>query len=184
MSRRRVGMVVLCEDQQQEVFCRRFLVNMGWNLRELRIESAPQGKGSAKQYVATQFPKELTAYRSNRNNINSKLIVMIDGDKDGVSLTIKNLEESCRKGLVDFRASDEAVSIFVPTWNIETWLAYLDGQTVDEGKRNYSRLDKPSLCQRHANALAEMCRIRELRNPAPESLRIACDEYQSRITEY
>lgn len=183
LSRRRVGVVILCEDKQQEVFCRKFLEDVGWNLRQLRVEIAPRGIGSAKQYVSKRYPNELTEYRSKRNNVNSKLIVMIDGDAVGVSESTRALDEYCRRVSVNPRSDCEAVAILVPTWNIETWLTYLDGQAVDESRRNYPRLDKPGLCRRHAKALAGMCQSKELRNPAPHSLQLACDEYQSRITE-
>ena len=183
LSQRRVGMAILCEDEQQEVFCRKFLGDMGWNLRQLRIEKAPPGRGSAKQYVFERYPIELKKYRSKRSVVNTKLIVMIDGDAVGISDSKEMLKESCRRNSIDPRSDDEAVAILVPTWNIESWLAYLDGQAVDESNSNYPRLDKPGLCRRHAKALAEMCQSKQLRNPAPKSLRLACDEYQTRIVE-
>ena len=49
MSIRRVKIVLLCEDSQQEAFTRRFLKGMGWNTRELRVEKSPSASGSAEQ---------------------------------------------------------------------------------------------------------------------------------------
>jgi hypothetical protein len=37
-------------------------------------------------------------------------------------------------------------------------------------------------CKRHASALAEMCRQRELREPAPPSLVAACREFRTRLS--
>ena len=67
--------------------------------------------------------------------------------------------------------------VFVPTWSVESWIAYLNGQDVEESK-HYPRLARESDCQPHVNALAEMCSRQVLRAPAPESLRAACDEYR------
>lgn len=55
MSIRRVRIVLLCEDSQQEAFTRRFLEGMGWDTRELRIEKSPSAKGSAEQWVREGF---------------------------------------------------------------------------------------------------------------------------------
>ncbi len=184
MNRRRVGLVILCEDRQQEVFCRKLIKEMNWNLRRHpRIEIAPRGKGSAKKFVLQEYPNELAEYRSKRNKVSSKLLVVIDGDELGVTKTLNNLSESCENESIEPRQNGENVAIFVPTWNIETWLAYLSGQTVDEGNKRYPRLEKPGDCQVHARTLAEMCRNSELREPAPESLRTACEEYRVRLNE-
>ena len=80
---RQVQLVLLCEDQQHEVFVRRFLAAAGWSTRRLRIQMAPPGKGSAEQFVREQFPKELQAYRSNRIRLSLGLIVIRDGDNSG-----------------------------------------------------------------------------------------------------
>jgi len=63
MSSRRVKIVLLCEDSQQEAFTRRFLAGMGWNTRELRVEKSPSAKGSAEQWVREKFPSEIKVYR-------------------------------------------------------------------------------------------------------------------------
>lgn len=80
------------------------------------------------------------------------------------------------------RAETRLVVVAVPTWNIETWLAYLRGESVDESRDDYPRLDKSeSGCQPQVEALAEMCRRRELREPPPPSLTAACREVRARL---
>jgi hypothetical protein len=66
---RGVQWVLLCEDRQQEVFVRRFFKKAGWSTQRLRVEFAPPGRGSAVQFVRERFPKELSAYRGNRNRL-------------------------------------------------------------------------------------------------------------------
>lgn len=107
---------------------------------------------------------------------------MIDGDSRGVRGRLSQLDQACREGNVGVRRDGDNVAIFVPTWNIETWLAYLDGEDVDEGRGNYPRLPRPRECSRHVAELAKMCRNAALREPVPDSLRHACEEYNSRVS--
>lgn len=179
---RRVNIVLLCEDTQQEAFLRRFLESMGWDKRRMRILRATGGAGSGEQFVRTRFPAELSSYRQNRNRVANALVVMIDGDNRGVQGRIAQLTEACQEIQVAPLVQDERVAIFVPTSNIETWLAYLDGETVDEARRDYPRLPRERDCRRHVDALVAMCHEKRLRDPAPASLASACDEYRNRLT--
>lgn len=106
---------------------------------------------------------------------------MLDGDQQGVAGRCRTLDEACDAADVERRRSDEPVAIFVPTWNIETWLAYLDGQTVDEQRNNYPRLEEAGDCQRHVEELHQMCQACQLRLPAPHSLELACEKYRTRL---
>ena len=169
--------VLLCEDTQHEVFVRRFLNRMGWSTRRLRVERAPRGRGSAEQFVGARFPSELAEHRR-RVHVTQALVVIIDGDNRGVAERRTELDEACRENEVQARLAGERVLVLVPTWNVETWIAYLDGQTVDEMRPDYPRLQQPRRCQQHVDALAAMCRGDGLRAPSPPSLEAACAEYQ------
>lgn len=174
-NRRRTDVVVLCEDQQQQVFARRFLLEMDskWQVRSVL---APRGKGSAEQFVRRQFVEELSEHR--RRHVSTTLVVMIDGDNRGPARRKADLEAACKEQDVPFVGPSDRVLIVVPTWRIETWLAYLEGQDVDETERHYPRLPRPRECQKHVEALADMCRKKDLRRPVPESLAVACDDYR------
>lgn len=173
---RNVQIVLLCEDVQHETFVRRFLAKAGWSTRRLRVEKAPGGCGSAEQWVRTRFPTELAEYRRRPGNAQA-LIVILDGDNRGVQTRTTELDDACRMNNIDIRTPDERVLVLVPTWNIETWIAYLKGQTVDETTRDYPRLPRPRECQVSVEKLIAMCREKGLREPAPSSLRAACVEY-------
>lgn len=179
--KRNVQIVLLCEDTQHETFARRFIEKAGWSTRRLRVEKAPGGRGSAEQFVRVRFPRELAAYRRQRRAVAQALIVILDGDKKGARRRAAELDEACRSNQMDVRRLDERVLVLVPTWNIETWIAYLDGQTVDEAKHDYPRLPRPSECQPRVETLAAMCRARMLRAPAPPSLESACTEYARHV---
>ena len=139
------------------------------------MEKAPPGRGSAEQFVRQTYPTELAAFR--RPDTANLLIVMVDGDNRGVNVRLRELHAACESAGVPPREQGERVLILVPTWQIETWLAYLAGETVDETERDYPRLAREADCQRHVDALAQMCRQGHLRAPAPSSLRAACEEY-------
>lgn len=102
---------------------------------------------------------------------------MLDGDLVGTDDRLRELDASCKEKGVPARRPDEDVFVFVPTWRIESWFAYLDGETIHENKRDYPRLRRESDCQRHVEALSGMCRNGRLREPAPPSLSAACAEY-------
>lgn len=172
--------VLLCEDKQQEVFLRRFLKRRGCSERLARVEVAPNGRGAANNFVLSRFPRELSAIR--RDAVNRKLIVMIDGDAHGVAGRRRQFAEKCAAEGVPARAATEPVALVVPTWNVEAWLAYLGGATVDEAKKDYSRLtgrEKDSWPL--VDALVEMCDRQQLRPLPPPSLEAACGEYRSRL---
>jgi len=176
---RRVQLVLLCEDSQHEAFSRRFLSAAGWETRAMRVEKAPAGRGAGEQFVRLQFPKELRAHRS--RPARQALVIMVDGNSVGVEGRARELGQACRDADVPEREADEAVAVFVPTWNIETWLAYLDGADVDEGRGDYPKLDRERDCQRHVNVLTETCKTGALREPSPPPLQAACVEYAARL---
>lgn len=165
-------LIVLCEDKQQEVFVRRFLKHR--TNHPIRVMSAPTGEGSGEQFVRKQYPRQLRALRA--STVNAVLVVIIDGDTAGRTKRMRQLDESCRLLDVPPRTVTDPVIVLVPKRNIETWLAYLDGATVDE-TTNYPKLEKAGNCKEHVRVLAGMCSGGQLRQPAPQSLVAACDEY-------
>jgi hypothetical protein len=63
MSQRRVQIVILCEDRQQEVFARYFLKKRGFTLdRNIRIKIS--AKGAGEQFVRESYAAEVKALRS------------------------------------------------------------------------------------------------------------------------
>ena len=62
MSKRKVNLVIYCEDKQQECFARKFLYGMGWTKNDIRIPPYPIGRGSGEQWVREAYIKELALY--------------------------------------------------------------------------------------------------------------------------
>ena len=52
-------------------------------------------------------------------------MVMIDGDRDGIRGRMDELDDACTKAETSPRNSEDQILVFIPTWRIETWLAYL-----------------------------------------------------------
>ena len=180
MSKRRVKIVLLCEDSQQEAFTRRFLKGMRWNTREIRVEKSPSALGSAEQWVREKFPHELIAYRQRRERAASALIAMIDADNRDVQDRINEFEEECNSMAIAFRTDGEAVAIAVPKRNIETWIYYLMGRQVNE-QDDYPKLERERECKPAVDHLVELCHSTGLATDAPQALAAGCDEYNVRI---
>lgn len=177
---RNVNVIILCEDRQHEAFARRFLKRSGRDYRVQRVEISPKGRGSGEQFVRARFAKELAEYRARRHRVEQALVVMIDADDRAAAERIEQLEAAAIHGGQERRRGDERIAIFVPARNIETWLAYLTGQTVNEVD-SYPRLQRERDCQPHVDRLFAMCQQKALRQPSPPSLQVACAEYRARL---
>lgn len=175
---RRTQLVILCEDTQHEAFLRRFFSIMGWS-KPFRVVMAPPGQGAADAFVRRRFVKELREHR--RRHVDRAVVVMVDGDARGVARRIRELDEACQESGVPPRSGEDRVAVFVPTWSVETWLAYLDGETVTQDRQDYPRLRRERECREHVDRLVEMCRAGSLRQPEPPSLLAACDEFRARL---
>lgn len=169
----KVEVVLLCEDEQSACFARRFLKELGYKAWQLREEKPPLGKGSGEQWVRERMPIELRAMRDAHSKA---LIVMTDSDAMGAQERAETLRRKCLDEGVEWRRADEAVLLIIPARNIETWLAWLRGESVDE-TQTYRKYASESDCRDQARELVGMCRSGKLRQPAPSSLVTACEEW-------
>jgi hypothetical protein len=176
MSQRRVQIVILCEDRQQEVFARYFLEKRGFT-GLFRPKICPQGSQSGEQYVRTKYAEEVKAYRQKRNSLSIGLVVLIDADTGTLQERLNQLAQSLSEDTQPNRQPNEAIAIFIPKRNIETWIHYLQGELVDE-ETGYSKFEKDSTCKPYVKNLAEQCRSQNLPEDAPASLQAACGELQ------
>jgi hypothetical protein len=176
VSSKRVETVLLCEDSQHEAFVRRLVENIAPAGTRPRVEKGPKGRGAGDNWVIRRFPAELAALR--RAHRSARLVVMVDGDGHSPQERRAEIDDACRSAGVKPPTADEPVLVLVPCRNIESWLAYLRGERVDEGTK-YPRLrGREAECKPQVAALAEMCRSRQLRPPAPPSLEAACSDYR------
>lgn len=183
---RDVRVVILCEDDQHEKFVRAFLREyLDWSKRRERrfveVKNVSRSVlGSAEKAVRQRYPDELQLYRIGcKKQSDLRLIVMIDGDREGVEARLHALNESCNSKNVSLRKNSEKIAVLAPTWNIETWLACLKGESVDERRKNYPRSISSGDLRSRVETLVGMCRDNNLRPPAPPSLEAACKEFEN-----
>ena len=177
MSRRGVQFVLLCEDQQQDVFMRRFLKRHGYEPYRMRSMFSPKGKQSGEHYVRAKYPVELEAYRAKCGHLAIALSVMIDADTLTVEERVQQLDMACDARTIPRRKTEEKVGIFAPKRNIETWVHYLNGVKTDEVSV-YPKLKYPSDCEQAVRRLSELCKRNEPGDGLPNSLQKACREFE------
>ena len=177
MSQRRVQIVILCEDRQQEVFARYFLKKRGFT-GLFRANICPEGSECGSDYVRKQYPVEVKAYRQNKNRVAIGLVVLIDADTGTLAARLNWLASALDKDKQKNREPNEAIAIFVPKRNIETWIHYLQGETVNE-EDAYAKFEKnEAACKTAVENLADRCYSQSLPEDAPPSLQAACGELQ------
>ncbi len=172
---RRTRVTVLCEDLQQAVFARRFLGQYGIDSRDVRARFVP-GCGAGEQNVRTEYSKEVREHRRRNYQKNIALVVFIDADTRSVNDRLGQLDDELVRNSLPRREPDEKIGVFVPKRNIETWIHYLMGETVNEDKA-YPKLERKGDCKPYVAAFARDCREhRSMPEDAPASLKAACGE--------
>jgi hypothetical protein len=162
--------VVLCEDKQQSVFVRRFLIKCGESRHNIYIKYSPPGLGAGEQFVREQYATELAGYRRRATILNVALVVMRDCDTRSLGETRATLEGAKR------RRPNERVALLFPKRNIETWIHFLiDGGAVNETDPYPKLRGRESDCHAAVDRLAAKNEYR-LSADVPSSLRAACPE--------
>lgn len=182
MASRRVQLILLCEDQKQEYFLWHFLDELGWNLpkRNARVMKPAPGSEAASRWVEKRFPLELREYRRQKAQHACILVTVIDADCVPLISRKRHMKEECENVNVQFRQEGEAVAIFVPKRNIETWIAFLlNPKSVISEETDPKRFKKgvPSDSLPAVKVLVEAYNTNELSEMLP-SLQDACEEYR------
>lgn len=177
MPSRNVSVIILCEDTQQDVFVRQWLESKGLNSRKFRVLKNPLGRGSGEQFVRSRYPIEVEELRrvGTYSPVGLSLIVMIDADLFTVQQRHDELDRKLEEALLNPRGNDERIAILVPKRNVETWIHYMSGPTVNETDI-YPKLGKPNDCKVYVKGFIERPLTPEQLNVAPTSLHLAVDE--------
>lgn len=176
MSKRNISFVIVCEDQQQEAFARRYLVKRGIHPRSIRVKKSPAGKGAGEQFVKKQLVPEIKEYRQKKNYILSNAIVaLIDADTLSVDERMQQINSHLKSNGLDLIQQNEKIAVFIPKRNIETWIHYTQGIHVDE-KQTYLKLQTPGNCQNAVNQIADNICKNGVPSNAPSSLLLACEQ--------
>ena len=173
--------MILCEDKAHLDFIKGYCVAAGWNPRSIISEDvSPEARGSAEQWVRERYERTMRSFRSrHRQGRNLIFLVMIDADNRTVPERKRAVERDVQ------RLAEEPVAIFVPKRNIESWMAYLDGNLRDGDEigeeENYkNQYGKGVSRRKFGEALRERCRS-STEAEFPPSLRDACQEWRERV---
>jgi hypothetical protein len=168
---------ILCEDKAHEVFVKRFL-KKGWDIKPhaIRTPPYPNGKGSGKKYVEGNLSLEAEALR--KRHASTILLVIQDADELFVDRVKSNLDAKIQPP----RRDTEPIVYIIPKWHIQTWIAYLDGEAVDEADKNtygekYSKISVQKDAHRFTDRLADNCKENIQLESPPNSLVAACEEF-------
>ncbi|MCP4362510.1 MAG: hypothetical protein GY796_31275 [Chloroflexi bacterium] len=177
MSRRKVNLIIVCEDSQQEAFARRYFTKRGFERRKIRVLKCPSGSRSGEQFVRRQLVREVNMYRqkSSYGHGGIALAALIDADRMSVQERLQQIDSALEQEGLESIKQDERITIFVPKRNIETWLRFANGEDVNESKP-YPKLNKPKSCKHEVDLYVNTICKDSIPDNAPPSLIHACHE--------
>jgi hypothetical protein len=131
VSERIAEVVIVAEDLRQVNFVRRSLRCVESN-RQVRVVRSPTGTGSGEQFVRQQYSKEVERYRNRSTRRKAALIAVIDADTNTVAYREQQLENELKSDGQAKRKESEKIALLIPKRHIETWIACLTGEEVNE----------------------------------------------------
>lgn len=167
MSKQRgIDCLVLREDNQHSTFMRAVLKELGFDGWRLRDVPRQAGKGAGEQFVRMTLAETLDSHRRRSTKVRTLLFVLIDADTETISERRRELEAAiAARGLKPI-GPEEGAAILIPKRNIETWLAYLEGESVDE-ITIYPKSGTTIACSRQAKRFVEHLRSKQAGEPLP-----------------
>lgn len=177
--------VILAEDVRQRKIIHRYLTKKrGYSHRCIRSIN-PQvlkGETAGLTFVRANYAMQVAALRAYLALRSTALVVVADADHETIEERILDLDNRLRGANQTARKNEEPIILIVPRRNVETWMYFLNGNSVDETtdyKSKCSSLDDGDFAQRFADF------AHPIRNPlpqnCPDSLRRACQTELPRI---
>jgi hypothetical protein len=100
--------------------------------------------------------------------------LMIDADTASIHDRRQELDKSLIQAGLDRRSNTDPIVILIPKRNIETWIHFLRGNSVDENTV-YPKLKYQSDCEPEIQRFHEIC-PNNMPEDAPDSLKEGCEE--------
>ncbi|MDM8519996.1 hypothetical protein QUF64_08115 [Anaerolineales bacterium HSG6] len=178
MSRRKVNLVIICEDVQQSSFARRYLIKRGFHNRKIRIIKCPAGAMSGEQFVRRQLISEVKLYRkkSSYGQGGIALVALIDADTKSVQERLEQINSALEQEGVESIKQNERIAIFIPKRNIETWIRFAKNRNNTDENTVYSKLKKPRSCRDEVDLYVNTICKDGIPSDALPSLVHACNE--------
>ncbi len=142
---------ILCEDAQMRTFLTSFLKCQGIKAHKIAVVPIPAGAGCGEAHVRTGLPKEVELLHRNKH-LRKTLLVCIDADKYSYDERKQMLHKSYSDSFPGSDIDDEMMLIWIPKREIETWIAYLKGENVDE-EMEFRHGGQPVSCKKEANLM-------------------------------
>lgn len=117
---------MLVEDQRQQQFMYRFLMEASVNPRQVSFEVSPAGHGSAEQWVRENFAREVGKCRARNARATTGMFVVLDADNESVERRLEVLDNAliCA-GTKPIFVEQDPIARLIPKRNIETWILFL-----------------------------------------------------------
>lgn len=147
---------ILCEDAQMDTFIRSFLQYNDIGFRKIYTVPFPAGNGCGEEHVRRSVAGEVEILRRS-NYLRQALVICIDADKYTCEERKKTLLKEIKKHNPMWSDEKEMVLFWVPKREIETWIEFFRGNTVDEDM-SFNHSGKPVSCKKEAKLMADYCR--------------------------
>jgi hypothetical protein len=176
--RKKVSLVVLCEDEMHQSFINAFLKRIGLPLNgRPRIERL-----GSRSNVVEGFPKELRAIR--RSHVNVRLLVVIDADGDADASIEAQFREKLREQNLADDISQDPLLLVIPRWELENWALDLMGRPIGEGRDRAARRKIGDDVREAGRRLADACKEHGIPGTPLPSLQKACTDWHSFRAQY
>lgn len=165
--------VVLCEGLQDWVFVRRMLIALGHEPRRIRVVPYPaDGRGGAgEQHVRERYAAEVRSHRSRAAKTSAILIVHTDADPMTVQERLETLEIALHEAQLPKRGAREAIAVFIPKRNTETWIHHFINHGAVDEETSYPKFpERESETWPAADGFAEYAKNGTAPQNAPPSL--------------
>jgi hypothetical protein len=176
--------ILLAEDVRQRKIIHRYLTKKrGYSHRCIRTINPEvlRGETAGLTFVRANYAEQVAALRTFRVHRSTVLVVVADADNETVEERIRDLDHRLVGANLSTRAREELIVLIVPRRNVETWMYFLAGNSVDETteyKAQCSNLDDGEFARRFADfAYPPRNRLPD----CPDSLRRTCQAELPRI---
>ncbi len=173
--------VGIVEDVNQQTLLWKHLRKRGYSHHQIRIEYKRRSNESDSRTggltrLYEDYAKEVEGLRAILSRRSGVLVVVADADNLTVAERIAVLDAKLVEADKPARRHDEPIFFVIPRRNIETWIHYLAGNSVDEKTDYKSRCSQTEINEAPAR-FANLTWPREpLPADCPPSLTSACDE--------
>ena len=173
--------VILAEDVRHRKIINRYLRSKGYSPHQIRIllPDVLHRQTAGLTFIRTEYAIQIKALREVLTKRSTYLIVVADADDGTFEDRITDLDARLTAFSQPNRSEAEPILLIVPRRNVETWMYFIAGNSVDE------ETDYNPQCRSFDDGQWAANFVKFARNPlpqsCPDSLRRACQTELPRI---